>query len=99
MASRAERDMACDACRGEVHDLRKLPCNHTFCLNCLRYHIAQQRNKSGMECPLCKMRSRVPEGGLQYLPVSTMYREQNVEKKTGTHRDQSQEQEGNAYTS
>jgi len=56
----------CSICTEEFTDPRVLPCQHTFCLDCLM-NCASARDRQPrdrMPCPLCRQEFTIPDSGL-----------------------------------
>lgn len=64
--------VTCPICLNMFLGARRLPCSHTFCLNCL---YSYQRTKSSSKCPTCR-EPTVPESSkLDALPVNAFANE------------------------
>lgn len=51
-----EELIQCGICLEKMSDPRMLPCQHTFCLNCLQNNLTlkTKTSKSFVHCPLCQ---------------------------------------------
>ncbi|KAI8505920.1 hypothetical protein Bbelb_162730 [Branchiostoma belcheri] len=58
-------ELTCSVCLDLFVTPKKLPCGHTFCLDCLQKHSAV---KVLFSCPLCRLNIKIPPGGIPYLP-------------------------------
>lgn len=54
----------CAICRESMYDPRILPCDHSFCLNCLESEFL---TRESTECPTCQTVFLIPQGGLKDL--------------------------------
>lgn len=65
-----EDDLSCPVCFESwlEKDSRTLPCQHTFCLNCLK------KIQAGIyvKCPLCKRQIAIPNGNVQNFPKNLL---------------------------
>ena len=57
----------CSICLEPFNSPRSLPCQHCFCLPCLR---ALAVADALADCPVCRLTFSVPPGGLRDLPVN-----------------------------
>ncbi|XP_031551428.1 uncharacterized protein LOC116288743 [Actinia tenebrosa] len=65
-----EDDLSCPVCYDELDDPKSLPvCAHIICKVCLE-KMAANSDDQFIECPICKMKSRIPEGGVNVFPTS-----------------------------
>src|SRR5258708_7069308 len=66
---------SCPICMDPFTLPKVLPCQHTFCLDCLRaHHQATNAMRaigpiSNFPCPTCRRMCNVPRDGLQELPT------------------------------
>ena len=70
----------CGLCSGTYRQPKLMPCFHTFCLSCLDTYVKNiEQVGSTFDCPLCKTKIDLPEGGVDsfqsniYLPRSATY--------------------------
>ncbi|CAD5114625.1 unnamed protein product [Dimorphilus gyrociliatus] len=61
-----QEDLECSICLGSWvnRDPRTLPCQHTYCFDCIQFIEQFDR----ITCALCCKRIRVPDGGIENLP-------------------------------
>jgi len=57
----------CCICIEVFTDLRVLPCQHTFCLNCLMNYGKDKQPGDNMPCPLCRKEFTIPADGLSAI--------------------------------
>src|SRR6218665_406750 len=59
----------CPICMNKFNDPEALPCNHTFCFECLQRiaEASQKKPVDVMPCPLCCKDFIIPEDGMQGL--------------------------------
>lgn len=64
-----QEDIECAICMetSREKDQKQLLCNHIFCIECL---LALGDQKSIIECYICKVKTKIPHGGLKDLPKS-----------------------------
>ena len=65
--------LTCSICIEEAHDPRTLPCQHTYCLECLKKYIDSKERKYEIECPFCRTMCPLPNGNVDDLPPSFLY--------------------------
>ena len=58
----------CSICTEVFTDPRVLPCQHTFCLQCLMDYGRHRRPGNRMPCPLCREEFTIPADGLTGMP-------------------------------
>jgi len=58
----------CSVCLESCKDPRVLPCVHTFCLQCIEKHGKDKNSGDNISCPLCRVKSAIPEGGICEFP-------------------------------
>ncbi|XGW26654.1 hypothetical protein V3C99_007340 [Haemonchus contortus] len=65
-----ENLLTCCICTTRYSEPKVLPCQHTFCLQCLemcvRFHIISQSEK--LICPICRVEHSIPSEGVQAFP-------------------------------
>jgi len=54
----------CPICWEVAKNMRRLPCLHAFCLECLEYYCAGKLPGDDVLCPLCRRSSPFPQHGL-----------------------------------
>jgi|SRR6218665_2639887 len=54
----------CPVCLARFQDPRVLPCGHTFCLYCIKWHGICKDS----DCPVCRARFHIPSNGWEGLP-------------------------------
>jgi tripartite motif-containing protein 2/3 len=62
-------DNECPICFEQIQQPKVLPCNHKFCLHCLRKIACTEKNI--LNCPLCRNEHKLPSGGTEGFPSST----------------------------
>ncbi len=65
----------CSICQELFTDPCMLPCEHTFCLECIQKHVAAvaceaYRGIDKVPCPLCRSKFAVGSHNLRDLPIS-----------------------------
>ena len=74
-SSNAQSDITkCFLCCKDLIDCRMLPCIHTFCLKCLQIYKKDRNVGDMLACPMCLREVKIPQGGLEHLPVNTFLR-------------------------
>ncbi|GFS21828.1 tripartite motif-containing protein 2 [Elysia marginata] len=53
--------LICPLCLEQYKSPKVLPCQHTFCLECIRAYIAARGLDCTLPCPLCKEMARIPD--------------------------------------
>ena len=68
LISEIEDMCECSICCDKYNDIRRiprvLPCQHTFCTNCLSKQCRRQR----LKCPLCNQEHSIKNGEVDTLP-------------------------------
>ena len=59
--------LTCSLCLEEMTKSRLLPCHHGYCLNCLQKYFDSSAKDNKLSCPVCRVESTVPEGGVQHF--------------------------------
>ena len=54
----------CPICWEVVKNMRRLPCLHAFCLECLESYCAEKLPGDDVLCPLCRRTCPFPQRGL-----------------------------------
>ena len=72
MENELEKLLECTICLNIFTKPLFLPCMHTFCCDCIREYV-QKLQKDGTKasefnCPTCRRRVDIPEGGVEQLP-------------------------------
>ncbi|XP_077997861.1 E3 ubiquitin-protein ligase TRIM45-like [Glandiceps talaboti] len=57
--------LSCTICLEQYTNPKILPCFHTFCEECL--HNLVRRNNGILKCPICRVKSPLPNGGVSKL--------------------------------
>ena len=52
-------ETTCSICLERMTEPRMLPCQHTFCLECLQ-SVAKQNNPKTVDCPQCRREYNLP---------------------------------------
>ena len=60
--SKLEELLNCAICLNKFKDPVLLPCNHSFCKQCITDLLARSNN-THFSCPICKKKVSVPENG------------------------------------
>jgi len=60
--------VTCPMCLNVFDSPRSLPCNHCFCLKCIKNYCKDKVPASRPLCPLCKQNFEVPSSGVDDLP-------------------------------
>ena len=60
----------CSICTDKFTHHKVLPCQHTFCLQCLQVNAAGNRPGSLVVCPLCRNGFTIPNGGMAKLQTN-----------------------------
>ena len=53
--------LICPLCLEQFKSPKVLPCQHTFCLQCIRSYVAARGLGSTLPCPLCKEVAHIPD--------------------------------------
>ncbi|GFN73774.1 tripartite motif-containing protein 3 [Plakobranchus ocellatus] len=53
--------LICPLCLEQYKSPKVLPCQHTFCLSCIRAYVSARGLDSTIPCPLCKELIRIPD--------------------------------------
>ncbi|XP_046384889.1 E3 ubiquitin-protein ligase TRIM32-like [Ischnura elegans] len=73
---RVEELLECAVCLERLKEPRTLPCDHTFCLNCLKTQMSSPLGSADgsagvVKCPTCRRDAAIPrQGGLASLPTN-----------------------------
>ncbi|CAH1250617.1 USP7 [Branchiostoma lanceolatum] len=59
--------LECTICLEPFKDPKVLPCLHTFCEDCLKKFVAQDKVKNKFLCPTCRTETVLPKGGVASL--------------------------------
>ncbi|XP_013418212.1 E3 ubiquitin-protein ligase TRIM71-like isoform X2 [Lingula anatina] len=72
LAEKISRDfLSCPICFELYDDPRALPCQHIFCLGCLKTHTGKTKEGGQFNCPICRGETTLPENGADGFPPST----------------------------
>ncbi|CAF0959579.1 unnamed protein product [Rotaria sordida] len=87
-ASNIDDLLQCPICLEIFHDPKVLDCQHTFCANCLKVHLASPsssilRTSNAIDCPICRRRSNLINNSIDSLPGNYIVRD-IIERKYGT---------------
>lgn len=63
--------LICKICEQRFSDPKVCDCGHAFCLECLKTYLSTNE----WNCPVCRKSVRLPQGGLEALPVHTFYQD------------------------
>ena len=70
--SQLDQELQCSICHDMFKDPRMLPCQHTFCLECLE-KFSKQGNGITIDCSLCKRIHDLPgENGAKGFPENML---------------------------
>ncbi|CAF1013990.1 unnamed protein product [Adineta steineri] len=79
--------LQCPICLDILQDPKVLDCQHTFCANCLKVHLASIERNHGssnfMDCPTCRLRSNLINNSIDSLPGNYIVRD-IIERQYGT---------------
>eukprot|EP00117_Sycon_ciliatum_P033929 scpid70527/ scgid4242/ E3 ubiquitin-protein ligase TRIM56; Tripartite motif-containing protein 56 len=62
--------LLCSICLDCYREPKVLPCQHTYCRECLETILNAQASKSTLLCPECRFEVTVPDGGVRYLATN-----------------------------
>ena len=65
--SQLDQELQCSICHEMFKDPRMLPCQHTFCLECLESVSKLTKDGKTMDCSLCKSTYDLPLQNIQYI--------------------------------
>ena len=66
------QELQCAICREMFRDPKMLPCQHTFCLECLE-NVSKLGNGKTIDCPLCKRTHDFPiQDGAEGFPENML---------------------------
>ena len=57
--------LQCPLCMDQFTSPKVLPCQHTFCLNCLKAYVEARSFYAMLPCPLCKELFAVPDQNVE----------------------------------
>jgi len=58
----------CVICDNTLTRQKSLPCFHTFCVDCLQQHYADEEPGADVSCPVCRRIFTIPDDGVEALP-------------------------------
>ncbi len=58
----------CPICLENFTDPRMLVCLHSLCYQCLKEHMRQNGRRGQFECPVCRKKLQIPDGGADDCP-------------------------------
>ena len=61
--------LTCAICLEVYRDPRTLPCQHSFCRECLEQSVGSSEDKSTLVCPVCRKKVKISRKGVKELPV------------------------------
>ena len=71
-ARQLDQELKCSICHEMFKDPRMLPCQHTFCLECLE-NLSKLGNGKTMDCSLCKRTQDLPiQNGVKGFPENML---------------------------
>jgi len=83
-ASNFDDLLQCPICLDILHDPKVLDCQHTFCANCLKIHLASSEHAQNyINCPTCRTRSNLINNSIDSLPGNYIVRD-IIERQYGT---------------
>ncbi|XP_078666701.1 tripartite motif-containing protein 3-like [Branchiostoma floridae x Branchiostoma belcheri] len=65
LGTQIQEDLTCSICLGLFSRPKVLPCQHTFCQDCLQHLTVGQTT---FQCPVCRKQVRKPPEGIQAFP-------------------------------
>ena len=78
----------CAICLEVYRDPRALPCQHSFCRECLEQSIGSSDDKSTLVCPVCRKVVPISRKGVTELPVhflvNSLQETVDMEQKVGS---------------
>lgn len=63
--------LKCRICENRFTEPKICECGHVFCLECLKTYLSTNK----WNCPVCQKTFRLPQGGLEALPVHSFYQD------------------------
>jgi len=88
LEKRVSEVVKCSICLEDFRSPRALPCQHTFCLECLEGHCEDTQPNSTARCPLCNAEFTIPKNGPRGFPVNFAIQEL-IDAKLASSRDPS----------
>ncbi|XP_066288694.1 tripartite motif-containing protein 3-like [Branchiostoma lanceolatum] len=64
-----QEELSCSICLELFTRPKMLPCQHTFCEDCLQDHVGVQ---NAFQCPTCQLQVKVPTQGIAGLPDNNL---------------------------
>jgi len=86
-ASKIDDLLQCPICLEIFYDPKVLDCQHTFCGNCLKVHLAASSRmfstENAVDCPVCRRRTNLINNSIDSLPGNYIVRD-IIERQYGT---------------
>lgn len=73
-------NLECSICVEQFNNPKFLPCDHTFCLDCLVEYGRHKKPCDELLCPICRKKFWIPAEGLQKLP-NNYFVQQSIRKQ------------------
>ncbi|CAH1252219.1 TRIM56 [Branchiostoma lanceolatum] len=61
--------LSCPICNNQLTEPKALPCQHTYCCNCLQ-ELARRADNRRLRCPECRKTVTIPAQGVQAFPTN-----------------------------
>ncbi|XP_066269715.1 serine-rich adhesin for platelets-like [Branchiostoma lanceolatum] len=61
--------LSCPICNNQLTEPKALPCQHTYCCNCLQ-ELARRADNRRLHCPECRKTVTIPAKGVQAFPTN-----------------------------
>ncbi|CAF1497665.1 unnamed protein product [Adineta ricciae] len=79
--------LQCPICLEIFYDPKVLDCQHTFCANCLKVHVAASARmfstSNAVDCPICRRRTNLINNSIDSLPGNYIVRD-IIERQYGS---------------
>ncbi|UJR21862.1 hypothetical protein I4U23_024935 [Adineta vaga] len=86
-SSKIDDLLQCPICLEVFYDPKVLDCQHTFCANCLKVHLAASSRMfsttNAIDCPICRRRTNLINNSVDSLPGNYIVRD-IIERQYGT---------------